>query len=64
MKYILHFYQKTDTKMCPTDNSTANFFAKRINDNPSAFNTTILSYLSDGYDKVKINESPLDNIAE
>lgn len=53
-----------DTKMFAPDISTANFFAKRINDNPSAFYTTILSYLSDGYDKVKINESPLDNIAE
>ena len=51
-----------DIKMFAPDLSTANYFVKRINDDPSKAYMTILSYLTDGYDKVKVSESPLNNI--
>ena len=51
-----------DVKMFAPDLSTANYFVKRINDDPSKAYMTMLSYLTDGYDKVKVNESPLNNI--
>lgn len=51
-----------DISMFAPDVSTANYFSKRINDDPSEFYKTVLNYLTDGYSDVKVKESPLDNI--
>ena len=49
-------------QMFAPDASTANYFKKRIDENPSQLYKMMLSYLSEGYEKVKLKESPLDNI--
>lgn len=66
--YEVHFIllsgevEIANIKMFSPDISGAKYFEKRINDNPSEFYKHILTYLTDGYDKVKLQESPLDNI--
>lgn len=66
--YEVHFILQSgeaeiaNIKMFSPDISGAKYFEKKINGNPSEFYKYILSYLTDGYDKVKLTESPLDNI--
>lgn len=51
-----------DINLFAPDVSTAKYFEKRIKNNPSEFYKHILNYLTEGYDKVKLNESPIDNL--
>ena len=49
-------------KMFTPDISSAKYFTKKIEKDPSAFYKYLIDYLTDGYKEVKLKESPLDNI--